>query len=134
MINAGTNNANANTNPNITKINEEMTGILADIWEAPGMADTCIILSTLLPTTHGVGKEGRIPINEEYRRIVGEFENDKCIYLADMEPPGEGADFMGLDLPIWDDDPKIHPNVSTVDGLRVRIYWKAATSLTQDLA
>lgn len=111
IINGGTNNANAKEEPDLQYIHDEMDGILTDIWNHEGTADTCIILSTLLPTTHPNGAEHRIPINDEYRKLVREHEEDKCIYLADMEPEGEGSDFLSTDEDFWDDDPKVHPNV-----------------------
>lgn len=112
IINGGTNNANAEEEPDRQYIHDEMNGILTDVWNHPATADTCIILSTLLPTTHPNGAPHRIAINDEYRKLVQELENDKCIYLADMEPEGEGEDFLSTDRDIWADDPKVHPNVS----------------------
>lgn len=110
IINGGTNNANLEDEPDRQYIHDEMDGILTDIWNRPETADTCIILSTLLPTTHEFGARHRIPINEEYRKLVQEHEDDKCIYLADMEPEGEGKDFLSTEEDIWSDE--IHPNVS----------------------
>lgn len=109
IINGGTNNANAPGEPDLEYIHDEMEGILTDIWDYPDSADTCIILSTLLPTTNPNGKVNRIPINEEYRKLVREYEDEKCIYLADMEPEGEGKDFLSVDEPIYADP--VHPNV-----------------------
>ena len=97
MINGGTNNANLPKD--VDKVYDQMRGILEDIWEADGMENTCIILSTLLPTSHPTGKKNRLLINDDYRKIVKEYEDKKCIYLADMEPEGKGADFISIDKP-----------------------------------
>lgn len=110
MINGGTNNANDNIEVNLAR--EQMDGILQDIWNYDDMADTCIILSTLLPTENEVGAVNRIAINGVFRKMVKAYSGDKCIYLADMEPTGDGKDFMSLDGPYWSDNPKVHPNVS----------------------
>lgn len=90
-----------------------MEEIINEIWGAADMADTCVILSTLLVTSHETGAANRGTINDQYRDLVRNYKDDKCIYLADMEPEGEGQSFISLDDDIWSDDPKIHPNVST---------------------
>lgn len=89
-----------------------MDDILQKIWGYDDMDETCVILSTLLPTTNENGAKNRIPINEDFRGLVADYKDDKCIYLADMEPEGEGKDFFSLDEDIWSDNPKVHPNVS----------------------
>lgn len=92
-----------------------MGSIVDRIWGYDGMSDTCVIVSTLLPTNHGEGRINRISMNQAYRNVVRDKANDgKCIYLADMEPPGEGSGFLGLDQPVWMDGETIHihPNVS----------------------
>lgn len=114
IINAGTNNANQGWDlPNTSKT---MEAILTDIWGADGMEDTCVILSTLLPTTNAKGKKNRLGINDKYRNLVKAYAKKKCIYLADMETKGELADFFGLNKPLWADNPKVHPNVSDPGG------------------
>lgn len=113
MINGGTNNAIRGEF--VDEIYDQMDGILQDIWGYDDMGDTCVILSTLIPTEDSQGAINRITINSAYRRLVNDRSGDKCIYLADMEPTGEGSDFITLDGDYWADSPKVHPNVSGID-------------------
>lgn len=88
-----------------------MLDIVDSIWKAPDMSDTCVFLSTILPTDHGTGRVHRLTINNHYRNVVSKRAGDgKCIYLADTEPGGAGKDFMSINMPIWSDSPKVHPN------------------------
>ncbi|MBE3047575.1 hypothetical protein IMZ48_34690 [Candidatus Bathyarchaeota archaeon] len=89
----------------LDKVYDQMKGILEDIWEAEDMESTCIFLSTLLPTTNPTGKKNRPAINEDFRKLVNEYKDKKCIYLADMEPEGEGADFISTDKPCMNMNP-----------------------------
>lgn len=110
MINAGTNNANRGESADIAY--DEMDDILQAIWNYDeAMKDTCIILSTLLPTTNANGKINRITMNNQYRKLVDDYKGERCIYLADMEPTGEGSDYISVDGPYWSDP--THPNVSS---------------------
>lgn len=88
-----------------------MEGILNDIWGYDDMAETCIILSTLLPTENKQGAINRISINNDYRKLVKAYEADKCLYLAEMEQTGPGKNFISLEGDNWSDSPKVHPNV-----------------------
>ena len=112
IINAGTNDANENVTPG--GAGSRMNDILDDLWKAPGMADTCIMLSTLIPTTHPVGQITRLTINEQYRNLVRQRSGDgKCVYLADMDPNGGAwwnfdTDFSPLSA---SEKYHIHPNV-----------------------
>lgn len=119
MINGGTNNAN--WGEDVDKAYDQMNSILQRIWTVDDgvMAKTCIILSTLLPTSDRKGMVNRITMNEQYRRLVRDHQDERCIYLADMEPPGEGADYISVNGDYWDDDPKVHPNVSCHPGRNV---------------
>lgn len=115
IINVGTNNAN--NNRDVPQAEELMGGIFDAIWNESGMRDTCIILSTLLPTSAREGTINRISINQGYRNLVRtRFGEGKCTYIADMEPPGEGSGFLGLNQPVWapNENPVIHPNVSEI--------------------
>jgi hypothetical protein len=117
IINAGTNNANGGVD--VDKAGAIMEGMLNDIWNYEGMANTCVILSTLLPTTHRVGVLHRITINGQFRKLVTDYNRDhpgKSINLADMEPTGVGQTFFDINGPYWDDNPKVHPNVSATLG------------------
>ncbi|KAL2205673.1 hypothetical protein CC79DRAFT_1311155 [Sarocladium strictum] len=111
IINVGTNNANGNRD--VARAGEMMGDIVDTIWRSSDMSNTCVILSTLLPTSHREGMINRISINEQYRALVRNRGNaGKCIHLADMEPSGEGSGFLGLNQPIWaaGENPVIHPN------------------------
>ena len=117
-INVGTNNANSGQD--VATAYDWMGSIVDRIWNYDGMSETCVIVSTLLPTNHGTGRINRIAINQAYRNVVRDKSNaNKCIYLADMEPPGEGSGFLGLNQPVWaaGENPVIHPNVSYADVL-----------------
>jgi hypothetical protein len=88
-----------------------MKSLLEDIWASEGMADTCIMLSTLLQTTVSLGITNRVKINDQYRKLVPELaQQGHCIYLADMDPPdgqyGHGWISIANDM-ISDG---IHPN------------------------
>ena len=112
-MNIGTNNANSGQD--VSNAYEMMASILDKIWGSSGMSETCVIVSTLLPTNHGEGRINRISMNQAYRNVVRDKANSgKCVYLADMEPPGEGSGFLGLDQPVWmaGETIHIHPNVS----------------------
>lgn len=114
MINGGTNNANRGDFVDLAY--DQMNDILQAIWNYDeAMEKTCIILSTLLPTTNDLGKINRIPMNNDFRRLVDDYKGERCIYLADMEPTGEGSDYLSVDGPYWSDP--THPNVS--------IGWKS---------
>jgi hypothetical protein len=89
-----------------------MNNILNALWDADGMADTCIMLSTLIPTTNTAGAANRDTINSQYRDLVTSRAGDgKCIYLADMDPGGTvwldfSTDYLSTE------DPHVHPNDS----------------------
>lgn len=89
-----------------------MNDILEDVWSYDDMADTYVILSMVIPTEDAQGAINRIPINSAYRELVKDRGGDKCIYLADMEPTGEGKNFITLERDYWADSPRVHPNVS----------------------
>lgn len=106
IINGGTNNANHDID--VDRAGEHMEAILDDIWGAQHMSDTCVILSTLLPTTDPAGARNRISINAQFRNLVKKRADKKCIRLADMEPLGPGRDFLSVNGPFWSD--AVHPN------------------------
>ncbi|RFU26009.1 hypothetical protein B7463_g10338, partial [Scytalidium lignicola] len=84
ILNCGTNDADLTID--IPGVHDRMKTILNDIWASPDMADTCIMLSTLIPTNVAAGIANHSPINQAYRTLVSEFQGSKCIYLADMDP------------------------------------------------
>ena len=101
---------------------------MGDIWRDQGLSDTCVILSTLIPTGVQTGTINRITINQAYRNLVRDrFQEGKCIYVADMEPPGQGSGFLGLNQPVWaNENPVIHPNVGRVLSSRTRFQLRIA--------
>ena len=106
IINAGTNDANGNVDPN--GAGSRLNDILNDLWAAAGMADTCIMVSTLIPTTDSTGSVNRLTINQKYRDVVTQRSGEgRCVYLAEME-----LDWWDFNA---DFDPSeavhIHPNV-----------------------
>lgn len=119
IINAGTNDATRNIDPG--NAGARMDNILNDIWAADGMANTCVMLSTVLDTTDATGSVTRLTINGKYRELVTKRAKEgRCIYLADMDPPYPAA---GSGWISWADyDPaegiKVHPNVSSSGGCR----------------
>lgn len=97
-----------------------MNDILNDLWAADGMADTCIILSTLIPTTNANGAANRDAINSQYRSLVTQRHagDGKCIYLADMDPGG--AQWLQFDTDyLATESPHVHPNVCMIYSLLI---------------
>jgi hypothetical protein len=92
-----------------------MESVLDEIWGAEGMADTCIILSTLIPNTAVVANRNRPGINNQFRALVDKRADEKCIYLADMAPNGEEWFIIEEDF-LSSEDPHTHPNVSYSRG------------------
>jgi hypothetical protein len=87
-----------------------MNDILDALWDADGMADTCIMLSTLIPTTNVNGAVNRDTINDQYRALVTERAADgNCIYLADMDPGGTPWLIIPDDY-MANEEPHVHPN------------------------
>jgi hypothetical protein len=105
---------NANLNFEVNRAYQAMEDIANTIWNTDGMAETCIILSKLLPTGHPDGRIQRLPINTAYRQLVRDYRDRKCIYIADMEPQGPGANFLAFTRinDFYVDD--THPRVSTL--------------------
>lgn len=107
VINCGTNDANRDIDPG--GAGERMREVLRKIWGAPDMDTTCVMLSTVIPTTNSVGRVTRLTINEKYRALVKEYwAAGKCIYIADMDPPGTGNGWISLTADMVSDG--IHPN------------------------
>lgn len=96
----------------ITNVGSRMNDILNALWAADGMSETCIILSTLIPSTNTVLEANRPSINSQYMSLVTEraAEGD-CIYLAEMDP--NGVQWLEFDTDyLTDEIPHVHPNVS----------------------
>lgn len=49
-----------------------------------------------LRTEVEMAKFYRICMNADYRRLVMDYNGDKCIYLAGVKPSGEGKDKLSL--------------------------------------
>lgn len=89
-----------------------MNDILNDLWAGADMADTCIMLSTLIPTTNEELLENRPSINSQYTALVAQRAGEgKCIYLAEMDPGG--VQWLQIDTDyVSTEIPHVHPNVS----------------------
>lgn len=110
IINAGTNDANGPIDPN--NAGARMNNLLNTMWNGEGMAGTCMILSTLLPTTNGNGAANSPNINQQYRDLVTRRAGEgKCIYLAEMHPNGQGNPWFDFGTDFYaGEDIKVHPN------------------------
>lgn len=87
-----------------------MNDILNDIWGAEDMADTCVMLSTIIPTNDATGSQTRLVINERFRALVTKRAQDgKCIYLAEMDPNNSG--WITWDEFASGESVHVHPNV-----------------------
>ena len=63
-----------------------MESLIQEFWAQPGMGDTLIVLSTVLPTTNEVGASNRISINDQYKSLITRLRNSgRPIVLADMD-------------------------------------------------
>lgn len=122
VINGGTNDVNLNIDVN--NAGSRMRGVLDDIWGAEGMSNTCVFLSTLLPTTNPTGALNRLQINGQYRNLVSELSGSKCIYLADMDPEDGKAGHGWINLSTDMVSDGIHPNDQGHKKM-ASIFWKA---------
>lgn len=108
IINAGTNDGNGNID--LSNVGARMNNVLNALWNADGMSSTCIMVSTLIPTTNANGAANRGNINNQYRALVKQRAGEgKCVYIADMDPNGQ----VWLDLNteyLAGEEPKVHPN------------------------
>ncbi|KAK7942571.1 uncharacterized protein PG986_011684 [Apiospora aurea] len=87
LINAGTNDANANNGGGLDLDNAgvRMESLINDLWAAPDMGNTLIVLSTVLPTT-AAGRNSRVVINNQYKALITRLRNNgRPIILADMD-------------------------------------------------
>ncbi|KAK0099309.1 hypothetical protein ONS96_008539 [Cadophora gregata f. sp. sojae] len=108
IINGGTNDGNGGVD--IGNVGNRMNDILNALWNAEDMSSTCIMLSTLLPTTNGNGAGNRGSINQQYRDLVTRRAGEgKCIYLADMDPGGQVWFNFQTDY-MEGESPAVHPN------------------------
>ncbi|KAH8886185.1 family 3 carbohydrate esterase, partial [Thozetella sp. PMI_491] len=95
IINGGTNDGNFNVD--IANVGSRMNDVLNALWNADGMADTCIMLSALIPTTNSNGQANRATINSQYSALASQRAGEgKCIYFADMDLPS-GVQWLQFD-------------------------------------
>lgn len=88
-----------------------MNNILNALWNADGMSGTCIMLSTLIPTTNANGIANQDTINTQYRNLVQQRAAEgKCIYLAEMWPENQQWLQFNTDY-LANETPHVHPNV-----------------------
>lgn len=111
IINVGTNDGLGSID--IAGTGDRMNNILNALWNAADMSNTCIMVSTVLPTTSAIGTTNRVTTNKNYRDLVSKRAAEgKCIYLADIDF-SDGTQWLDFDT---DYDPSesvhIHPNVS----------------------
>ncbi|KAH7390083.1 family 3 carbohydrate esterase [Cadophora sp. MPI-SDFR-AT-0126] len=100
IINGGTNDANgpAPGSASVSTAGNRMNDILNALWGADGMSNTCIMLSTLIPTNNANGMVNVPVINNQYRALVTQRAAEgKCIYLAEMWPNGDSAPWLLFD-------------------------------------
>ncbi|KAM0342058.1 hypothetical protein ACHAPU_009786 [Fusarium lateritium] len=108
IINGGTNDANTPVDPE--SAGARMNKILNALWDAEGMSETCIFLSTLIPTNNANGAKYSPIINNQYRTLVlTRAKEGKCIIMADMWP--QGQQWFNLDNDyLAGEHPNVHPN------------------------
>lgn len=115
VINGGTNDAVkvAANDASVSTAGERMDDVLNALWNADGMSDTCIILSTLIPSNNPAGIVNIPLINAQYRNLITTRASEgKCIYLAEMWPNGDSDQWFQFDTDyLTTEDPHVHPNV-----------------------
>lgn len=111
IINAGTNDANGDVSPSTA--GDRMNDLLNALWDADGMSDTCIILSTIIPTNNADGELYQGTINDQIRALIPvRAAEGKCIYLAEMWPLGDSDPWFDFDTDyLVGESPHVHPNV-----------------------
>ncbi|KAF4470857.1 fg-gap repeat domain-containing [Fusarium albosuccineum] len=129
IINAGTNDANTPVDP--ANAGSRLNNILNALWKADGMSKTCLIVSTLIPTTNANGAANQDSINDQYRALVKQRAGEgKCIYMADMWPKGEQWFDFSKDY-LAGETPAVHPN----DGGHAKmaaVYYNAINQALDD--
>jgi hypothetical protein len=106
-----------------------MGTLLDTIWQAKEMSNTCIILSTLIPSSRDNGKKHNPTINTFYRELADELKSEHCIYLAEMDSPtGDAKGWISADDMQSDG---VHPNN---EGHRkmAYIFWQAIIKAYND--
>ncbi|KAK1239333.1 hypothetical protein MKX07_008821 [Trichoderma sp. CBMAI-0711] len=119
VINLGTNDANRNID--VANGKTRMRNLLMHIWASDGMADACIMLSTLIPSGLAAGQQNNPILNKGYRELVTELQGQHCIYLADMDPAdGPAHGWLAPDI----NPDGIHPN-KVGHSKMAYVFWQA---------
>ncbi|KAL3463731.1 SGNH hydrolase-type esterase domain-containing protein [Aspergillus heterothallicus] len=87
LINAGTNDCDYNVDP--ANAGARMRSLIETLTGAPDMADTLIVLSTLIPSGSTTLEANRPSVNAQFRDLVLDMREAQnvSIVLADMDPP-----------------------------------------------
>ncbi|KAL3474615.1 SGNH hydrolase-type esterase domain-containing protein [Aspergillus californicus] len=87
LINAGTNDCRLEID--IPNAGQRMRSLISSLLDAPDMANTLIVLSTLLPSGNTVITRNTPAVNAQYRDLVQAMRKEGVsIVLADMNPEG----------------------------------------------
>ncbi|CAH0054256.1 unnamed protein product [Clonostachys solani] len=120
-----------NFNVDISTIGTRMGNILNALWTAPDMSETCLMLSTLLPTENPTGKGNRDAINKQYRELVSTHNKTKCIYLADMDHT-DGRVWFNFETDYMDGEQySTHPN-DKGHRMMASVFYQAITKALGD--
>lgn len=104
--------------PSVYTAGSRLNDVFNALWNADGMSDTCIMLSTLIPGNSEPGLVNTPIINAQYRALVTQLAaQGKCIYLAEMWPNGDSDQWFQYDTDyLTYENPHVHPNVRTFCG------------------
>jgi lysophospholipase L1-like esterase len=109
LINAGTNDCDYNVDP--ANAGERMRSLIETLIGAPDMANTLIVLSTLIPSGSTTLEANRPSVNAQFRELVLDMREAQnvSIVLADMDPPAPSPGNNWIAYPDNFADNK-HPN------------------------
>ncbi|GES66464.1 esterase [Aspergillus terreus] len=109
LINAGTNDCDYNVDP--ANAGERMRSLIETLIGAPDMANTLIVLSTLIPSGSTSLEANRPSVNAQFRELVLDMRETQnvSIVLADMDPPAPSPGNSWIAYPDNFADNK-HPN------------------------
>ncbi|KAG2421959.1 hypothetical protein HFD88_005935 [Aspergillus terreus] len=109
LINAGTNDCDYNVDP--ANAGERMRSLIETLIGAPDMANTLIVLSTLIPSGSTTLEANRPSVNAQFRELVLDMREAQnvSIVLADMDPPAPSPGNNWITYPDNFADNK-HPN------------------------
>ncbi|GAB1210904.1 hypothetical protein ATERTT37_000014 [Aspergillus terreus] len=109
LINAGTNDCDYNVDP--ANAGERMRSLIETLIGAPDMANTLIVLSTLIPSGSTTLEANRPSVNAQFRELVLDMREAQnvSIVLADMDPPAPSPGKNWIAYPDNFADNK-HPN------------------------